>query len=743
MPEGKVCMKRQRLEGLRNWRLASPFLIASAMITLSLSAAAQDQTNVPAPVERLPRQIVPTTGALQAVIRGESGLGVSGARVVLRNLSTGKEFDKCIRDGSAPCTTTGDGVFLMPDLPPGHYELRAELPGFEAFTRPDVEVMAGQVSILELTMKTVPLASYPGVQTVPRLPELGTLGVAPPEEPLSPYHEMRREPEPEEVGGELLPNEPVPEDERVFTAVPNRWQALTYPEYHRYPEQGRYVDVQNIDGHWYDPFNRNKLKGDYPIIGNQTFLELLFASDTFADGRRLPTPSGVSATNPRSSDFYGKFGQFFMSENLTFSATLSHGDTAFKPVDWQIRFTPEINLNYLATKEQGIVNIDVRKGTDRFDTYTVGLQEAFAEVKLHDLSHEFDFVSVRLGIQHFNSDFRGFIFNDEEPGVRIFGNFGSNRWQYNVAAFAMLEKDTNSGLNTLNYRHQNVFIANVYKQDFLTPGYTIQASFDYDMDQATVQYDTNNFLVRPAPFGNFVPHKIRSYYYGLTGDGHIKRINVTHAFYQVLGTDSFNEVSGQRVGINAQMAALELSLDKDWVRYRISGFYSSGDRDSTKGTAHGFDAIFDNPNFAGGIFSFWNREGIRLTGSGVGLVSGNSLVPSLRSSKSQGQASYVNPGLMLLNAGTDIDVTTKMRAFINFNAVRFVHTEPLETIIFQRPIHDGVGADSGIGVKYRPPLSDNIVVTAGFNAFFPWAGFRDIYTSKTLYSAFVNVRFQF
>ena len=728
----------------------APTSFVFAMMLLAGDAFAQAPTTIPAPAQRLPRQAATTSGALQGVIRGDNGLGVGGAQVVLRNVSTNQEYSKCLRDGAGPCLTTGDGVFLMPDLPPGRYELKAELQGFESLSRSDVDVAAGQVLVLELTMKAIPGAAYPGVQNVPRLPELGALPGPPAEEGISPYHEFRREPAPDDLGSEPLPLEPIPDDEKIFTAVPDRWTGIQFPDYHRYPEQGRYVDVQNANAHWYDPFNRNKLKGDYPIIGNQTFLTLLLASDTFADGRRLPTPSGVSAANPRSSDFYGKFGQFFLNENLTFSATLFHGDTAFKPVDWQIKFTPVLNLNYLATQEQGIVNIDVRKGTDRFDDYIVGLQEAFAEVKIHDLSRQYDFISVRAGIQHFNSDFRGFIFNDEEPGIRIFGNFGSNRWQYNVAAFAMLEKDTNSGLNTLNYRHQNVFIANVYRQDFLAKGYTIQASFHYDMDNATVHYDTNNFLVRPAPFGNFVPHKIRAYYYGLTGDGHIKRINVTHAFYQVLGTDSFNEVAGQRVGINGQMAALELSLDKDWLRYRLAGFYSSGDRvatggaqPSSKGTGHGFDTIFDNPNFAGGIFSFWNREGIRLTGSGVGLVSGDSLVPSLRSSKIQGQASFVNPGLMLLNAGTDIDITTKMKGFINFNAVRFVHTAPLELLLFQKPIHNGVGADSGIGVKYRPPLSDNIVITVGFNAFFPWAGFRDIYTSKTLYSLFTNVRFQF
>ena len=161
-----------------------------------------------------------------------------------------------------------------------------------------------------------------------------------------------------------------------------------------------------------------------------------------------------------------------------------------------------MNVNYLDVRELGIVNVDVADGTTRLDSH-VGLQEAFAEVKLHDLSPNYDFLSVRAGIQAFNSDFRGFIFVDEQPGVRLFGNLHSNRWEYNVAYFNLLEKNTNSGLNSLALRHQQVIIANVYRQDFLFPGYTTQFSVHYNKDDASIHYDDNGFLVRPAPIGAF------------------------------------------------------------------------------------------------------------------------------------------------------------------------------------------------------------------------------------------------
>ena len=42
-------------------------------------------------------------------------------------------------------------------------------------------------------------------------------------------------------------------------------------------------------------------------------------------------------------------------------------------------------------------------------------------------------------------------------------------------------------------------------------------------------------------------HYVQAYYLGWTGDGHIGRLNLTHAFYQVFGEDGFNGIAGRRV----------------------------------------------------------------------------------------------------------------------------------------------------------------------------------------------------
>jgi len=405
----------------------------------------------------------------------------------------------------------------------------------------------------------------------------------------------------------------------------------------------------------------------------------------------------------------------------------------------------------LDVRELGIVSPNVRAGTNRFDTH-LGLQEGFVEVKLHDLSDAYDFISLRAGIQQFNADFRGFLFVDEQPGLRIFGDFDSNRIEYNAAYFQFLEKNTNSGLNTFNLRHQQVLLGNVYLQDFFFHGYTAEFLTAWNKDDSGIHYDDNGFLVRPAPVGNIINlgpgggpivHAIRVGYFGWLGSGHIRRINLTHAFYQAVGEDTFNPIAGRPVTVNAQMAAAELSYDHDWIRYRVSVFYSSGDANPRDGRARGFDSIDDLPNFAGGLFSFWNREGIRLLGSGVQLTTDGSLLPSLRSTKEEGQANFVNPGIFLANAGADFDLTPKLKGFANFNYLRFEHPESLEFLLFESPIRHGIGEDFGLGLTYRPPLSENIVLTGGASALQPGPGFKDIYTSRTLFSLFGSAKFTF
>jgi hypothetical protein len=475
-------------------------------------------------------------------------------------------------------------------------------------------------------------------------------------------------------------------------------------------------------------------------------------SDSLVESRTLPTPSGVSTVHPGSYRFFGREGQGLFVENLIVSADLFQGDTTFQPVRQRVKATIVANLNHVRVEENAILKPDVRRGTERTDS-RISLQEIFYERKLHDLTPNYDFLSFRAGVQPFASDFRGFIFSDTNLGIRFFGNYASNRFQYNLALFDRLEKDTNSGLNILReLREQRVGIANFYWQDFVRKGYTQQFSIHHMRDEASTKYDRNGILVRPAPVGEAKPHDIHATYLGTAGLGHIGRINVDHALYYVFGRDSLNPIAGQdpelrrgdSVSISAGMAAVELSYDKDWLRPRLGLFYATGDRNPRDRTARGFDAIYDSPAFAGGGFSFFNRLGIRLAGTGVALVERGSLLPTLRSSKDEGQPNFVNPGIQLATVGLDVEVTPRLKAIFTCNYIRLDAVEPLEELLFQGNISHELGADLSAGLRYRPFLSNNVVLVGGLAALLPGQGFEDIYeSSDPLYHAFMNVILQF
>jgi hypothetical protein len=231
-------------------------------------------------------------------------------------------------------------------------------------------------------------------------------------------------------------------------------------------------------------------------------------------------------------------------------------------------------------------------------------------------------------------------------------------------------------------------------------------------------------------------------YFGWAGDGHWGRYNLTHQFYWAFGADSMNPLANRPQTINAQMAAIEASYDRDWVRFRLSFFWASGDGNINNSHATGFDTILDAPNFAGGPFSFWNRQQIPL--QGVNLVQRLSLVPDLRSSKIQGQANFVNPGLILPTFAMDFELTPKLKLINNYNLLWFDKTSALQQFLFQGNIDRFIGADLGWGCEYRPLLTENVVFLGGVQMLIPGQGFRDIYNDfnnrlGSLVAGFMNV----
>ena len=176
-------------------------------------------------------------------------------------------------------------------------------------------------------------------------------------------------------------------------------------------------------------------------------------------------------------------------------------------------------------------------------------------------------------------------------------------------------------------------------------------------------------------------------------------------------------------------------MDFDWIRARLSAAYATGDDDPFDDVSQGYDAIFENPIFAGADTNYWIRQNIPLIGGGgVALSTRNGLLANLRSSKEQGQSNFDNPGLRLIGLGADFDFTPQSRLSTNLNYLWFDDVAVLETLRAAAPIDNDIGTDFSLAYIWRPYQTQNIVFRFSGAALFPGEGLENLYgTDETFY----------
>ncbi|ASJ92497.1 hypothetical protein [Porphyrobacter sp. CACIAM 03H1] len=535
------------------------------------------------------------------------------------------------------------------------------------------------------------------------------------------------------------PPEAFPKDQ---LPIPDRWRLIE--------------SLGLVRENLFDPYNQNTYKGDrpinrakvpwLPIKGDDWFFVANLISDSVYEPRTFPIPVGVQTTeDPDRNDVFGNdFSQVF-SQTFIAGFALLKGSTTFKPPTIEYRVTLAYNVNYVDVPERRVLFVEPSRPSHRLDQF-LGVQEAFVDYHFSQFDNDrFDFISIRAGIQPFQSDFRGFLFNDQQLGVRLFGSRDNNRFQFNLGAFWRLEKDTNSGLNAIlrSPRDDFVFVANAYRQDFLIPALTSQFTVVYNMNREAddIQIDTNGFPVRPALLGTLRGREYDVVYLGYNMDGRVGRVNLTGSFYWALGEDRNSFFTDRPADINAQFAALEASYDRNWMRFRLSAAYASGDSDPYDDTEGGFDAIFENPVFAGADTSYWIRQTIPFAGGGRAIsVNGrNGLLNSLRSSKEQGQSNFNNPGLILAGVGADFDLTPQFRLSANANHLWFEDTSTLQVLRNEGSIPKEIGFDLSAAAIWRPKANQNIVFRLSAATLLAGDGFKDLFTARGGGQEFVSV----
>ena len=516
--------------------------------------------------------------------------------------------------------------------------------------------------------------------------------------------------------------------------VPDRWRLA--------------ANLALVTPHRLDPYNQNTLKGDRPLKGTTDwFLELNGISDTVIEPSSVP--SGItsqSTQNPGANDAFGRTNSVAIQQTFIAGLALIKGSTAFKPPDFQFVMSVAFNYNYTTAPERRLLNVNPTYGLERSDGF-IGLQEAFVEKHLRNVSDRYDFDSVRIGIQPFNADFRGFLFQDDNLGIRFFGDRDGNRWQYNLAFFDRLDKEANSGLNdlTVPLRKDYIALGNLYRQDFPIPGFTSQVivAYNFNREASDVVFNSDGFPVIPALIGNDRARDYDVVYLGYNADGHVGRFNLTYSSYLALGQDRNNIFTGRPADIRAYFFAAEPSYDIDWLRIRLSGLYSSGNHNPRGNTEGGFDNILENPQFAGADTSYYISQALPFVGGGaVALHGPNAILMDLRSSKDEGQSNFNNPGTALLGIGADADVLPQLRVSGNINHIWFADTAVVEALRQQGSISNNLGWDYSISTIWRPRMTQNIIFRLSGAIFVPDTGFNNLLTSvgrdQTYYSVLFN-----
>jgi len=535
------------------------------------------------------------------------------------------------------------------------------------------------------------------------------------------------------------------DDEGLAPAV---WGRL--PELAPVPDRWRIVSALGYPEQWWDPYNgNNALKGDRPVFGEDWFVSFNLISDSTFEFRSIPTPVAIATVpGPGTLDVIGRPDQDVFTQNVIFEAVLYKGDTVFRPPDYEFRFIPVFNLTSVSADEAGVLKADTSASLTRTEGF-IGIQGLFVDKHLRNVSERFDFDSIRVGIQPITADFRGFLFQDSPIGIRLFGTRSNNLWQYNLGWFRRIEKDTNSGLNDITendfsdaIRDDDVFLFNVYRQDFPWPGFTSQAVLVRNLNDETDSnfVDDNGFLTRPAALGVQKNREYEVTYAGINGDGHIGRWNLSVSAYYAFGEETPATFTDAKSDISAAFAAAEVSRDFDWIRVRGTVIYGSGDDDPYDDKSTGFDAILENPLVAGADSSFWIRQAIPFIGGGRVALSGqNGVLNSLRPNKGQGQSNFTNPGLILAGAGADFDITPKVRASVNVNQLWFDKTEVLEAARNHGGIPKDIGQDLSLSVIYRPFTSQNVILRVSASTLIPGGGYERLFGDETPYSVLANL----
>lgn len=506
---------------------------------------------------------------------------------------------------------------------------------------------------------------------------------------------------------------PAPADQPLPkpAAVPDRWRLVE--------QLGRPVTFGN-------PYAAsNPLKGDRPTFGGDGFTNLSVTSNTLLEPRLIPSTSPLPPATVPGAIRTRTRDETFSSQTVSFDAAVYRGDTVFRPPDWQWRFNPVINYS------------STHAGSTNAGGGVFAIQGLSFEKHLRDVSSRYDFDSVRIGIQPFTSDFRGFLLSDQPLAMRFFGTRDDNVFQYNLALISRVPKDR-VRLNDVGRGIPNnqIALGNLYWQDAPVPGVTSEFILALNRNRAVgpqLLFAADGVAAGPAVR---TPHGYDVAYLGYGLDGHFGRLNATAMVYGLGGREQRGTFVDQSTQVRSLFAADELSVDFDWRRVRLSMLHSSGDGNPFDRRAQGFDTLTSGAIFAGSDSSFFFHQRLALAGGVFDLKSRDGLLPSLRAAGNSGDSDFSNPGLDLLGLGLDLSLTPQLTVSLDANQLWFDKTGVLDALLNQSAIPKRLGAEVTLDAIWRPFASQNAIFRLSGSRMMPGPGYRAVYGGSNPFSVF-------
>ena len=101
-------------------------------------------------------QVTAGQAQLNGTVKDQSGGVIVKATVSLRNQDTNHVYTT---------TTTGDGYYILANIPPGNYELSAEFTGFAKAVQKDVVLRVAQIATIDISLKVAAATEVVEVKT--------------------------------------------------------------------------------------------------------------------------------------------------------------------------------------------------------------------------------------------------------------------------------------------------------------------------------------------------------------------------------------------------------------------------------------------------------------------------------------------------------------------------------------------------------------------------------------------------